>query len=90
MGLNNEILEKVKDLIEEAVKKLKSDDKLLAEFKKDPVKVLEDIFKIDLPDEQVKAVVDGIKAKLDVDDLKDALGNVGDKLKGLGGLFGKK
>ena len=73
----------VKDLIDKAVSKLKSSPDLLAKFKAEPVKTLEGILGVDLPDEKVKAVVDGIKAKLSIDDAAS-------KLKGLGSLFGKK
>lgn len=90
MAISKELIEKVKDIVEEVVEKLRSDDKLLAKFKEEPVKVLEDILKIDLPDDQIVAVIDGIKTKLDIEDLKDTLGDLGSKLKGLGSLFGKK
>ena len=73
----------VKELIEKAINVLKEDDNLLENFKKEPVKTLEKILKIDLPDEKLEAVVDGIKAKLAIDDVSDVLGK-------LGGLFGKK
>lgn len=73
----------IKAQVEEAVKKLQSDDKLLEEFKKEPIKTVEKITGIDLPDEQLQKVVDGIKAKMTLDD-------IGDKLGGLKNLFGKK
>ena len=73
----------VKELIEKAIDALKADDDLLANFKKEPVKTLEKLLKIDLPDEKLDAVIDGIKAKLAIDDVSDVLGK-------LGGLFGKK
>ena len=90
MAISKELIEKVKDLVEEAVAKLKENPELLERFEKEPVKVLEEILKIDLPDDQVQAVIDGIKTKLDIDDLKENLGNIAGKLKGLGSLFGKK
>ena len=70
-------------IIAEAVKKLTSDEKLLESFKKDPVKTLEKQLGIDLPDEQINAVIDGIKAKINVD---DALGAASKLL----GMLGKK
>ncbi|MBE6570036.1 MAG: hypothetical protein E7658_07480 [Ruminococcaceae bacterium] len=73
----------VKELIEKAIDALKADDNLLENFKKEPVKTLEKLLKIDLPDEKLDAVIDGIKAKLAIDDVSDVLGK-------LGGLFGKK
>lgn len=76
-------LNAIKEQVEAAVSKLRSDDKLLEEFKKEPIKTVEKLTGIDLPDDQLKKVVDGIKAKITVDNIGDALG-------GLKGLFGKK
>jgi hypothetical protein len=73
----------IKAKIEEIVKKLTSDKDLLAKFDKNPVSVIEELVGIDLPDDQVNQLVNGIKAKLNLDKLSGALG-------GLGGLFGKK
>lgn len=50
---------------------------------KGPVAALETLTGIDLPEDQIDAVIAGVKAKLGVD-------SIGDALKGLGGLFGKK
>lgn len=69
--------------INELVDKIKSDPELLKKFKADPIKAVEGLIGIDLPDEQIKALVDGIKAKIDL----DKLGGIGDML---GGLFGDK
>ncbi len=73
----------IKEKIEELIEKLKKDDDLMEKFQKDPVGTIEGLVGIDLPNDQIEKVVDGIKAKLSVDKLSDALG-------GLGGLFGKK
>ena len=77
-----DILEMLKDKVEEIVEKIKSDDGLLAKFKADPIKVIEELVGVDLPDEKLEALADGIKAKISMDKLGDALG-------GLKGLFGK-
>ena len=69
----------IKATIEKAVKKLTSDKQLMAKFEKNPVSVLEELIGVDLPDDQVNQIVDGIKAKIKL----DKVGNV------LGGLFGK-
>ena len=70
-------------IIAESVEKLLKDDKLLVAFKKDPVKTLEKQLGIDLPDEQINAVIKGIKAKIDVDGAIDVAGK-------LLGMLGKK
>ncbi len=77
----------IKAKITELVDKIKNDDDLLDSFKKDPVKTVEKLLGVDLPDEQLEKLVDGIKAKISLDDIGDKLGGLGDKL---GGLFGKK
>jgi len=41
---------------------------------KEPVKALEKVLNIDLPDELIEKVVDGIKAKITADQLSDAAG----------------
>ncbi len=73
----------IKGKIEEIVGKLKSDPKLMTKFQQNPVGAIEGLIGVDLPDEQLKGVVDGVKAKLNLDD-------IGSKLGGLGNLFGKK
>ena len=73
----------IKAKIGEIVEKLKNDDDLLEQFNKDPAKLIEEYVGIDLPDDQVNQLVEGIKAKIKLDKLGGALG-------GLGGLFGKK
>ena len=58
------------------VEKVKSDEKLLDKFKKDPIKTVEGIIGIDLPDDVMDKVVDGVKAKVSVDKLSGALGSL--------------
>ena len=76
----------IKAKIEEFVNKIKSDDGLMSKFKADPIKTVEGLIGIDLPDDQIGKLVDGIKAKISLDDIGDKLGGIGGKL---GGLFGK-
>ncbi len=73
----------IQKIITEAVKALTENEELLKEFNKNPGKTLEKKLGIDLPDEQINAVVAGIKAKLGLDDVMDAASK-------LMGLFGKK
>lgn len=72
----------IKEKIEEVVNKLKSNPALLKKFDKEPVKVLEELLGVDLPDDLVEKLIDGVKVKL-------AATKVGDALEGLGKLFGK-
>ncbi len=73
----------LKEKLEELVKKISSDKELLSKFQKDPVSTIESIIGVDLPNDQIEKLADGVKAKLAADDIGEALGK-------LGGLFGKK
>ena len=46
----------------ELVDKIKNDKSLAADFKKDPIKTVEKLLGIDLPDEQLKTLVEMIKS----------------------------
>lgn len=69
----------VKEQITKAVERITKDEKLKEQFRKEPVKALESVLGIDLPDEIVDQVVDGVKAKLTKDKIADSV----DALKGL-------
>ena len=72
----------IKAKIEQAAKKLLSDKNLMAKFEKNPASVIEELIGVDLPDDQVNQIVEGIKAKIKLDQIGNVLG-------GLGGLFKK-
>ena len=72
----------IKAKVEQIVKKIQSDPKVLEKFSKDPVSVVEELVGIDLPNDQIDKVVDLVKAKLNLDKAGDLLG-------GLGKMFGK-
>ena len=71
----------IKAKMEEVVSKVKNDKDFAAKFQADPVKAVEDVIGIDLPDDQVNAVIDTVKAQI-------AGGNLMGKLSGMFG--GKK
>lgn len=70
----------IKAKIDEVVNKVKSDAGFADKFKSEPVKAVEEVIGVDLPDDVVNNVVEGVKAKVNV-------GGIADKI---GGLFGKK
>lgn len=70
----------IKAKIEEIVEKVKNDENFAADFKADPVKAIEKVVGVDLPDDQINKVVDGVKAKISVDDVKDKVGGLLGKL----------
>jgi len=63
----------VKTKITELVAKISADEALQKQFKADPIKAVESLLGIDLPEDTIEKIVDGIKAKLAVDDAKDAI-----------------
>ena len=66
----------IKAKIEELVNKIKNDKDLTAKFQKDPAGTVKELTGVEIPEEQLNKLVDGIKAKISLDKL--------------GGLFGKK
>lgn len=64
----------IKAQIESITEKIRKDKSLQAEFKKDPVKAVEKMLGVDLPDEVIEKVVTGVKAKVSLDDLSGAMG----------------
>lgn len=70
----------LKAKIEELAARLQKDPALLGRFQKEPVKTLEELAGLSLPEEQLQPLVAGVKAKL-------AAGSVGDALGGLKKLF---
>jgi len=66
----------IKAKIEEIVNKVKGDKDFAAKFTSDPVKAVEGVIGIDLPDDQINAVIEGVKAKISVDDIKDKIGGL--------------
>ena len=70
-----DIKEKISDIVEALMK----DDSLKEQFEKEPVKVIEKLLGVDLPDDIVEKVIDGVKAKMTVDNVSKVAG----ALKGL-------
>lgn len=66
----------IKARIEEVVGKIKNDPQLMEKFKKDPVKAVEGVLGVDLPDDLVEKLVTGVKARLAGDNLSGALGSL--------------
>ena len=69
----------IKKTIEEIVTKVKNDKDIGDKFKKNPTGTVVGLIGVDLPDDQINAVVEGVKAKVNVDGITSKLG----------GLFGK-
>ena len=80
----------IQKIINDVISKLKDDDQLLANFKSNPTKVLEKLVGVDLPDDKIDPIIDGIMAKLKIDDLAEKAEGIMGALGSLGNLFGKK
>lgn len=70
----------IKAKIDEIVYKVKNDPDIAKKFQSSPVKTVEEILGVDLPDDVINQIVDGVKARVNINELKDKLG-------GLGGIF---
>ncbi|MEF9853999.1 MAG: hypothetical protein RSB36_00745 [Hydrogenoanaerobacterium sp.] len=66
----------IKDKIEEIIEKIKNDKTLAEDFKKDPVKTVEGLLGVDLPDEAVKGIIEGVKAKINLDSAENIFGSI--------------
>lgn len=69
----------IKEKIENIVEEIKKDPSIMKDFEKEPVKVIEKLLGVDLPDDVVEKIIDDVKAKLTVDKVSDIAG----ALKGL-------
>ena len=68
----------VKEQIKKAVDRIAGDKNLQEQFQKEPVKALEGILGVELPENVINQVVEGVKAKLVVGRISDTA----DALKG--------
>lgn len=66
----------VKEKIEELAERIQSDKNILDNFQKDPIRTIESLIGIDLPDDQLKPLVAGIKTKLAAAGASDLLGGI--------------
>ena len=76
-----------------AAKTTKNDKNFAKKFMDDPVEALEGVLDVDLPDDQIEMIIDGIKAKIKLDSLEDLLdgkADLGDIAGKLGGFLKKK
>ena len=69
-------MDEIRDLIKKLADKVQSDDEIKALFKKDPIKAVEKILGVDLPDDVVKKIIEGVKASITIEDAKDLLGSL--------------
>lgn len=66
----------MQEKIEKVVAMIKENPGFAQEFKAHPVQAVEKILGKDLPDEMVQNIIDGVKAKVNLDKAGDLLGGV--------------
>ena len=64
----------IKALIAQLAEKVGEDEELQKKFKKDPIKTVEELTGVDLPDDLMEKVIDALKAKLTLDSASDLMG----------------
>lgn len=69
----------MKEQISKIVEEVSKNPDIKEQFEKEPVKVIEKVIGVDLPDDIVMKIIDGVKAKLTIDDVS----KVADTLKGI-------
>lgn len=82
----------VAEYVAKATSALQGDKNLLAQFTKNPVKALESILGVDLPDEVINKVIEAVKAQLAggvADAATDAAGTAADVAKEGSSILGK-
>jgi len=72
-----DIKAELKKKVDEIVEKIKNDKDIAAKFQKDPIGTVEGLIGIDLPNDQIEALVEAIKAKISLDKVGSALGGLG-------------
>lgn len=69
----------IKGQINKIVEEVTKNPNMKEQFEKEPVKAVEKIIGVDLPDDAVMKIIDGVKAKLKIDGVSKAA----DALKGM-------
>ncbi len=70
----------IKAKIAEIVEKIKNDKNFASDFEKDPITAVEKVIGVDLPNDQIEKIIEGVKANITVDDVKDKVGGLLGKL----------
>ena len=70
----------IREKIEELWEKITADDGILERFEEEPIKTVEKLLGIDLPDEKLRELVAALMAKLKMENIDDKLDALADKL----------
>ncbi len=66
----------IKEQITNIVEKVTKDEAFKEKFEKEPIKAVEEVLGVDLPDEIIEQVIQGVKAKLSVETLSQVAGAI--------------
>lgn len=66
-------MDNIKEYIEKIFNKVTTDKDFQEKFKNEPIKAVEELLNVDLPDEAINNIINGVKAKLTADTAKNML-----------------
>jgi len=69
-------MDSIKEKVQELVKMITEDKELMELFKTEPVKAVEKVLGVDLPDDTVQKIIDSVKAQITLDKAGDLLGSL--------------
>ena len=71
----------IKGQINNLMEEISKNPNIKEHFEKEPVKVIENVIGIDLPDDVIMKIIDGVKAKLTIDGVSKAADTLMDMFK---------
>ncbi len=87
--IKKKIDEIIQKKAESVISKVKSDPQFATKFATEPVKAVEEVLGVDLPDEQVKGLIEVVKKNVSVGDVVNKLAS-GDVAGTISGIIGGK
>lgn len=76
----------IENKVSQVIKKAESDPDFMAALKRDPVKTVEGLLGVDLPDAEIMAIAEAARGKISLekgaDSAKEIIGEIGDKIGG--------
>ena len=69
-------MDNIKEMVEQLVDKIRENETIKKLFDADPIKAVEKVLGVDLPDDIVEKVIDAVKAKISIDEVSDKVSDV--------------
>ena len=66
----------IKAKIDEVVNKVKNDPEIASQFQSNPVQAAEKVLGVDLPDDVINNIVEGVKSKISFDGIAGKIGGL--------------